>query len=117
MKNRPKKDIISDILTEYRVMLARAKDAHNSYLQSIKERRTLLSVEKARERLIRQVLFDRECFFYKQRTESLEICRVFKNLLLDYPDKRDAWGSNLYKVRDRRWKREILDTEAASCSE
>lgn len=54
-------------------------------------------------------LFDIESAYYSERGDLLEVCRTLKNLLDDSKRQRPLWTSNLYKSRDRRWKRERDD--------
>lgn len=103
--NRPVQDITQDILLEYRMMVDRAKRAHASYCMAIKELQALCADDDDNFKK-RSDVFEKECFFYKERAERLELSRMLKNLLMDYKQKRDPWVSNLFRVRDRRWKRE-----------
>ena len=79
------------------IYLRRARGAHRRYLDAARRTRTPHNFA---------ALFDTESAYYTERGEMLEMCRALKNLLNDSTRQRPLWTSNLYKARDRRWKRE-----------
>lgn len=92
---KDQEEMIDEIRLQLDIYARRAKHAHRQYLATTKQAKTLENMTR---------LFDRECAFYAERGEMLAVCRVLKNLLTDA--KRQKLDSNLYKSRDRRWRRE-----------
>ena len=92
---KTQEEMIDEIRLQIGIYLRRAKRAHREYLKTTKQAKTLDTMT---------ALFDRECAFFAERGEMLDVCRMLKNLLTD--SKRQRPDSNLYKSRDRRWRRE-----------
>ena len=92
---KTQEEMIDEIRLQLGIYSRRAKHSHREYLKTTRQAKTLENMTR---------LFDRECAFYAERGEMLAFCRVLKNLLTDA--KRQKLDSNLYKSRDRRWRRE-----------